>query len=106
MSLTQTSTSRATRGYMDVPGVGAFEEPNWTSPENADPWGLASTARWLDAQASRWSAIRTTPTCEAGRRSHAAGVAARARMPRCGVRFAAGYHSGGSMPVVAAPPGG
>ena len=50
---TQTSTGRATHGYMDVPGVGAFEEPNWSSPENADPWGLASTARWLKAQTAR-----------------------------------------------------
>ncbi len=43
----QTSTGRATHGYMDVPNVGAFEEPNWSSPENADAWGLESVSRWL-----------------------------------------------------------
>jgi hypothetical protein len=46
----QTSTGRATHGYMDEPGVGAFEEPTWSSPENPDAWGLDSTARWLFAQ--------------------------------------------------------
>ena len=47
---TQTSTGRATHGYMDEPGVGAFEEPNWSSAENTDAWGLDSTTRWLKAQ--------------------------------------------------------
>ncbi len=47
---TQTSTGRATHGYMDVPNVGAFEEPNWSSPGNADGWGLANAASWLKAQ--------------------------------------------------------
>jgi len=44
---TQTATGRATHGYMDVPGVGAFEEPNWSAPTNPDAWALAHTARWL-----------------------------------------------------------
>ena len=38
------------RGYMDLPDGGAFEEPNWSSPTNPDPWGLESTARWLRRQ--------------------------------------------------------
>jgi len=47
---TQTSTGRATHGYMDEPGGGAFEEPNWSSAETTDAWGLDSTTRWLKAQ--------------------------------------------------------
>ena len=47
---TQTSTNRATHGYMDLPGVGAFLEPNWSSPLTTDAWGLYSMARWLKAR--------------------------------------------------------
>ena len=47
---TQTSTGRATHGYMDLPGGGAFEEPNWSSPLNVDAWGLESVTRWLKRQ--------------------------------------------------------
>ena len=46
---TQTSTGRATHGYMDS-DAGAFEEPNWSSPFNMDAWGLYSVSSWLAAQ--------------------------------------------------------
>lgn len=43
----ETSTGTATHGYMDLPGGGAFQEPNWSSPTNTDAWALASVASWL-----------------------------------------------------------
>jgi hypothetical protein len=45
----QTSTGQARHAYMQS-WAGDFAEQNWVSPQNAESWSLASTARWLRAQ--------------------------------------------------------